>query len=163
MQLFPLTSKLFSREDLWLYEPEAISAGNYNIYGRDMYLIRSAETYLLRAEAYLLNGDAQEAADDINTLRQRANCAQEFAANEVTIYTILDERVRELSYEEQRWPTLLRIGGEVMKNQLYNNAKYIADQPVFTGTIDWELLPIPKDAVISVNTEAEIPQNPGWE
>jgi hypothetical protein len=49
-----------------------------------------------------------------------------------------------------------------MKNQLYNHAKYVADQPVYSGTINWELLPIPKDAVINVNTGAKIEQNPGW-
>lgn len=162
-QIFPLTAKVFNREDLWGFSPATLSTGGASIYGRDKYLVRSADTYLLRAEAYLRNGQTDKATEDINAIRKRANCAKLFNENEVDIYTILDERVRELSYEEQRWPTLLRIGGEVMKNQLYNNAKYVADQPVFSGTIRWELLPIPKDAVISVNTGAEIQQNPGWD
>jgi tetratricopeptide (TPR) repeat protein len=161
-QIFPMTAKVFNREDLWGFDAAAVSTGVAAIYGRDKYLVRSAETYLLRAEAYLRNGQVGKATDDINAIRERANCAKLFTEDEVDMYTILDERARELSYEEQRWPTLLRIGGDVMKNQLYNHAKYVADQPVYSGTINWELLPIPKDAVINVNTGAKIEQNPGW-
>jgi hypothetical protein len=163
MKLFPTSAKVFYTEDLWGFEPTAFYTGSDVIYGRDRYLVRSAETYLLRAEAYLRNGQIDKATEDINALRERAECAKLFTEGEVDIYTILDERARELSYEEQRWATLLRIGGEVMKNQLYNNAKYVADRPVFTGTIDWELLPIPRKTVININTGAEIQQNPGWE
>jgi hypothetical protein len=162
-RLFPMSAKVFNREDLWGFEPATTYMGIATIYGRDRYLVRSAETYLLRAEAYLRNGQVDKATEDINALRERAECAKLFTEGEVDIYTILDERARELSYEEQRWATLLRIGGEVMKNQLYNNAKYVADRPVFTGTIDWELLPIPRKTVININTGAEIQQNPGWE
>ncbi len=163
-QFFPMTAKVFNREDLWGFDSYTLSTGGGTIYGRDIYLVRSAETYLLRAEAYLRSGQSTEAANDINTLRTRANCAKLYTGSEVDIYTILDERIRELSYEEQRWATLLRIGGDELKNQLMDNAMYVADAPtpIFTGTIDWDLLPIPEDAFISINTGAEIEQNPGW-
>ncbi len=162
-QYFPLTAKIFNREDLWAFEPAIINTGGAKIYGRDKYLIRSAETYLLRAEAYLRAGSPDLAADDINTLRQRANCTKLFTESEVDIYTILDERVRELSYEEHRWATLLRIGGEVFKNQIADHAMYVADAPTpIADAPDWDLLAIPLDAVIGVNTGAEIEQNPGW-
>ena len=46
----------------------------------DQYMVRLAETYLLRAEAYLANNQAQLAADDINVyVEERAN-ASELAA-----------------------------------------------------------------------------------
>src|SRR5690606_20861726 len=61
----------------------------------DQYHIRLAETYLLRAEAFLGNGNAQAAADDINVVRARAN-ARPVTAGDVDIDFILDERMREL-------------------------------------------------------------------
>src|SRR5690606_24834382 len=48
----------------------------YDTNGRlysDIYAIRLAETYLLRAEAYLKNNDPTNAAIDINVVRTRAN------------------------------------------------------------------------------------------
>lgn len=72
------------------------------------YMIRVAETYLLRAEAYLAKGDTQKAADDINVVRARAN-APLCSASEVDIDYILDERTRELFGEEHRCITLNRL------------------------------------------------------
>ena len=74
----------------------------------DWYMIRIAETYLLRAEAYLALGNKQKAADDINVLRDRAG-AKKCSASDVNIDYILDERIRELFGEEQRWITLSRL------------------------------------------------------
>ena len=77
----------------------------------DWYVFRLAETYLLRAEAYVWKGgmdNLQKAADDVNEVRRRAQ-ASEFTANDMTIRTILDERARELYYEEPRKTELTRI------------------------------------------------------
>jgi hypothetical protein len=76
---------------------------------RNWYAIRLAETYLLRAEAYLGKGDKQKAADDINMVRGRAQ-ATPVSAGDVTIHYILDERARELDMEEMRRITLNRLG-----------------------------------------------------
>ena len=88
-------------------------------------VVRSSETYLLLAEAHLRNGDAGQAATALNAVRERAKAQKMFSASEIDIYTILDERARELSFEERRWPTLLRMGSnlnggsnEVMKKQI---------------------------------------------
>ncbi len=72
------------------------------------YVFRLAETYLLRAEAYYWKGDLANAAADINVVRARAG-AQPVDAGDVTIATILDERARELYYEELRKVELTRI------------------------------------------------------
>ncbi|HTG57156.1 MAG TPA: RagB/SusD family nutrient uptake outer membrane protein, partial [Niabella sp.] len=48
---------------------KATAGGTYS----DQYLFRLAETYLLRAEAYLGAGQPDLAANDINTIRTRAN------------------------------------------------------------------------------------------
>lgn len=82
--------------------------GGNAYYDTDWYLIRIAETYLLRAEARLAQWNKSGAADDINVLRQRAG-AKPCSASDVNIDYILDERVRELFGEEQRWITLNRL------------------------------------------------------
>lgn len=74
----------------------------------DWYLFRLAETYLLRAEAYFWKGDLANAAADINQVRTRAKAAPINTA-QVNIGTILDERARELFYEEPRKTELTRI------------------------------------------------------
>ena len=74
----------------------------------DWYLFRLAETYLLRAEAYFWKGDNANAAADINAVRTRAGCSPITAAM-VSMGTILDERARELNFEEPRKTELTRI------------------------------------------------------
>lgn len=74
----------------------------------DWYVFRLAETYLLRAEAYYWKGEMQLAADDLNKVRTRAGC-QPLTAAQINIGTILDERARELYYEEPRKVELTRI------------------------------------------------------
>jgi hypothetical protein len=75
----------------------------------DWYIFRLAETYLLRAEAYYWKGQLGLAMDDINQVRSRANAALLTDATKITIGTILDERARELYYEEPRKTELTRI------------------------------------------------------
>ncbi len=74
----------------------------------DWYIYRLAETYLLRAEAYFWNNNNALAAADINTVRERAE-ADQIDAGDVNIDLILDERARELYYEEPRNTELTRI------------------------------------------------------
>jgi len=75
----------------------------------DWYIFRLAETYLLRAEAYYWKGNLALAMADLNQVRSRANAALLTDASTVTIGTILDERARELFYEEPRKTELTRI------------------------------------------------------
>ncbi len=74
----------------------------------DWYVYRLAETYLLRAEAYFWKGDLASAAADINMVRTRAGCAP-ITPDKVNMGFILDERARELFYEEPRKTELTRI------------------------------------------------------
>jgi len=73
----------------------------------DWYVFRIAETYLLRAEAYFWKGDLANAKIDIDKVRARALAAP--ITGPVNIGTILDERARELYYEEPRKTELTRI------------------------------------------------------
>ena len=95
------------------------STGVY--YDCDWYMIRIAETYLLRAEAYLGLNDKNSAANDINVIRSRAG-AKPCSASDIDIDYIMDERVRELFGEEERWITLNRL--TCNPNATYVLAKY---------------------------------------
>lgn len=121
---------------------------------KDSYVFRLAETYLLRAEAYLGKGDKQSAANDINILRSRAN-ATPVVASTVDIDYILDERLRELPYEELRLFTLTRLGKLVDRVQKHN---FYAKSSIKDHQ---NLYPIPFSE-IERNTESVLEQNPGY-
>jgi hypothetical protein len=93
----------------------------YNVYDCDWYMIRIAETYLLRAEAYLGLNQKDKAADDINVVRGRAGAAN-VSASDVDIDYIMDERARELFGEEHRFITLSRLSCN--PKATYVTAKY---------------------------------------
>ena len=94
---------------LWIEDKRQELQNNYNGGAANWYIFRLAETYLLRAEAYFLKGDKQKAADDVNEIRKRAHCTKMYSANDMTMGTIMDERARELTYEELRHVELVRI------------------------------------------------------
>ncbi len=120
---------------------------------RDKYVIRLAETYLLRAEAYLGNKDHTNAAKDINTVRKRSK-APEIDVSMVDIDYILDERIRELHFEELYLLTLTRLGKLVERANLnpWVGETYLPHN---------NLWPIPYDD-IEKNLEAQLEQNPGY-
>ncbi len=155
----------------------------------DWYVFRIAETHLLRAEAYFWKGDLVNAAADINAVRTRANAAPITAA-QVNIGTILDERARELYYEEPRKTELTRIayilamtGKPAYNGKTYNLASFsennffidrVKEKNVFykngvrtnhndqyTMSPYHVLWPVPQDA-IRANVEGHINQNKGY-
>jgi hypothetical protein len=132
----------------------SLAGATYGRTFKDHYIMRLAETYLLRAEAYLRKGDLQKAADDINVVRSRAS-AKPVTADRVTIDYILDERARELIIEEPRRLTLSRMGKLVERVKKYNPRSASGILPRH------ELYPIPQK-VIDVNSGAEIKQNPDY-
>ncbi|WP_346238312.1 RagB/SusD family nutrient uptake outer membrane protein [Niabella insulamsoli] len=129
---------------------KATAGGTY----ADQYFFRLAETYLLRAEAYLGAGRPELAAGDINVVRARAHAAP-VSAGRVTLDYILDERMRELGVEEKRRLTLMRLG------KWYDRVKrcnpYYSD-----ATPTYNLWPIPA-AEIERNTSGVLEQNPGYD
>lgn len=167
-QWFPLITK-FSRVGNFpeeLYQVDAtgnplmtpfgehllINSANSNY--KDEYMFRLAETYLLRAEAYIRKGDLANAAADINTIRARAN-ANPIQPSDVDIDFLLDERMRELYGEELRMLTLCRMGKLAERNRKYN--------PKTGLTIEdyHNLWPIPYSE-IERNVYATLEQNPGY-
>ena len=129
---------------------------NGRIY-KDWYIMRLAETYLLRAEAYLLVGNKDAAAKDINAVRQRANATPVTAAD-VNLDLILDERARELSMEDFRINTLMRMN-KLAEYLMKYNPKVI--QAGYKLGNHLNKLPVP-NSEIEANKEGGLIQNEGY-
>ena len=147
MQFYPMLTKIEG-------DAELTEGASYGRSFKDVYLMRLAETYLLRAEAYLLHGDLQSAADDINEIRQRAK-ATPIEANRVDLDFILDERARELIIEENRRLTLNRMGKLIERVRKYNPQSGASIQEFH------QLFPIPL-TTIDANIDRPLEQNPGY-
>lgn len=123
---------------LWVNDPDRnVSNGytgvDYQGGPGDYYLFRLAEAYLLRAEAYYWAGDYGKAAEDVNTIRRRAHCVKFFTPSDLTglagLDVVMDERARELMYEEFRHVELVRASYiKANKEQVYQSPKSLADE-----------------------------------
>lgn len=156
----------------------------------DWYIFRLAETYLLRAEAYAWKGDLANATADINVVRTRAKCTPYTTSQVTGIATILDERARELYWEEPRKTELTRIayifaktGKQAPNGKTYTLANFstsnyfvdrVLDKNIFFKTnfvtihgdqfrmSQYHVLwPIPQAAILG-NTGGRINQNIGY-
>ncbi len=90
-----------------------------------MYIYRSAEVYLLMSEAHYWKGNNGQAADMLNKVRTRAG-ADPLNASDINIGSILDERARELYFEENRHIELTRIAYTFAKTG--KNCEYFGRQ-----------------------------------
>jgi starch-binding outer membrane protein, SusD/RagB family len=150
----------------------------------DWYIYRLAETYLIRAEAHFWKNELQLAADDINTVRERAN-ALPVTASDVSLDLIFDERARELFAEEQRHSELVRASYILAKSNLqgYSLATFSENNYYYDRVMKYNtayttgvfllgnlariapfhvLWPIPS-SVITANTLGTINQNEGYQ
>ena len=152
--LFPYFMKINSPCEVHVSK----SMSGLGVCHKDIYAMRLAETYLLRAEGYLGLGKTDEAANDINVVRNRSN-ATSVTAGEVDINYILDERARELYTEEMRMLTLMRLGLLVDRVRTYNNNPIITNLNIQDHNNLW---PIPQTE-IDLNTGADLGQNDGYE
>ena len=162
--------------DTWDYDPNDPGFswfGKFINFYRSKYAARTPEVYFLLAEAKLRGGDVAGATAAVNAVRARAN-AEPFGT--VDIDKILDERGRELLYEEFRWATFLRMKPAEWKKRIYDHGRYSArtSAPASelypntrrwaedTGEIKFNLWPIPQ-TYIDLNTGSEgLYQNDGW-
>ena len=160
----------------WDYDPNEATVswlGTFVNFYRSKYAARTPEVYFLLAEAKLRGGDTAGATAAINAVRARAN-AKPFST--VDIDTILDERGRELLYEEFRWATFLRMKPAEWKKRIYDHGMYSARSNANpaelypntrrwaedTGEIKFNLFPIPQ-TYIDLNTGSDgLYQNEGW-
>ncbi|MDO9551783.1 RagB/SusD family nutrient uptake outer membrane protein [Rhodonellum sp.] len=162
--------KIFPADTIWRMAPYSMKWGqfdNRDVFGygmwKDFMLMRLGETYLLRAEARMLQGDLAGAASDINVLRERAN-APLVNAGQMNLDFILDERARELLAEENRRMTLVRTGTLVERARRLNGTSPLANGEIETtdGLQDFHMkFPIPQSE-IDLNKDAELKQNEGY-
>jgi hypothetical protein len=156
-EIYPVSCKIATDS----YTGVADGENRSNLF-RDDYIIRLPETILLRAEAKQRLGNKAGAAADVNLLRDRAQCTYRVTAADMDdkFNTILDERARELVYEECRWNTLLRMGGTIAVERIREYAHW--PETKATLTFNYNLWPIPQ-TIIDSNKDVKINQNPGWE
>lgn len=149
----------------------------------DYYVYRLAETYLIRAEAYFWKGQPGLAANDINTVRERAH-ALPITAGDVTLDYIFDERARELYFEEMRHTELVRasyimarLNKEGYSVATFTTHNWFYDRVIarnrnyqvgLIATFPYDIKPFnvlwPIDInVITANTQGIINQNEGYE
>lgn len=157
----------------------------------DWYVFRLADTYLLRSEAYWWKGDITNAMADLNKVRTRAHAAPITDAANFNIGTILDERARELYWEEPRKTELTRMAfifaktgkpcynGKTYslnnfsednfwidrineKNRIYNQGVIAINGLEFKISNKHVLWPVPEVA-IKANTQGVINQNYGYD
>lgn len=116
-------------------------------------VLRLEEQYLIRAEARAQQGKLNEAVDDINVIRKRAEVALIDASDiskEDVLLTLETERRLELAFDGHRYNDIIRTGRapEVFGaiNEVYKDSRY------------W-VFPLPW-TVISADPDLE--QNPGY-
>lgn len=155
-EVYPVSCKIATDKYTGIADGENMS----NLF-RDEYIIRLPETILLRAEAKQRLGDKAGAAADVNLLRTRAKCSYMVTAADMDdkFSTILDERARELVYEECRWNTLLRMGGTIAVERIRKYAHW--PETASTLNFDYNVWPIP-NTIIDTNSDVVLEQNPGW-
>jgi hypothetical protein len=136
------------------------SPHNSQFIDTDFFLMRSAEAYLIAAEADArLNGGTTSStgASYINALRERAHTS---TFNSYTTEQILDERSRELYFEGFRRTDLIRygyFGGS-------NSGRYLwewkgGSQNGAAFSADLNLFAIPAE---DINANPNLTQNPGY-
>lgn len=115
---------------------------------RDWFVMRLADTYLLRAEARLKQGNAPGARTDIVTVRQRSafpGVDMNDPANTpatVDLTYLLEERSRELDGEQCRWYDLVRTQTLVSRVNQYNPeaqnrvAQFHIRRPIIQNQLD---------------------------
>ncbi len=149
----------------------------------DWYLFRLAETYLLRAEAYCWMNQFDKAADDINKIRARSQ-APLITSGDASIEYVLDERARELYYEEPRKTELTRIAFIMAEKNLrgysmdnFHEHNYWFDRVnelgyynkgLRYGSNEWVISPYHvlwpiQQVAIDANTGGRINQNKGYQ
>lgn len=124
----------------------------------DVKLLRTAEMYLIRSEAYARKGNLVSAFTDYSLLRtaRLAGTSVAFISQQDALDKILDERGRELCYEGTRLSDIKRFGKTITRVAADSRPGYTT--LIFTD-IDKYTLPIPQATVFA---NPNLIQNNGW-
>lgn len=150
--------RIKDRTSTWFAGPVHKLRHREEEFGRTLQIFRLAETYLIAAEALMMLGNLDEAADYFNTVRKRAEVPGEtiplITSGGLNIDEILDERARELHAEYLRWYDLKRTGTLLERVRAHNAAAAPNIQEYHY------LRPIPQNQIDRTSNEYE--QNPGY-
>lgn len=140
---------------------ETVEPTDRNHY-KNIMIYRLAETYLIGAEAHMMQGNNSKALEYINLVRNRANAA---SIATIDMQAILDERARELAFEGQRWYTLKRTGKlfEFLSDHMNNdnlNESYPEGNPKVILREYMQNWPIPQQQIDLLGPS--YPQNDGY-
>ncbi|SEN31263.1 RagB/SusD domain-containing protein [bacterium A37T11] len=114
------------------------------------YVLRIAEQYLIRAEAFAEQGNLEAAYEDLNAIRNRAGLEAigykaSSTTKETTLLAIENERRLEFAFEPHRWFDLVRTGRAATVLGITDTKKY--------------LMPIP---LVEIKVDKWLEQNPGY-
>ncbi len=130
------------------YEVDKNGTKDGQLIDNDIVLFRFADVLLMRAEAKLRNGE--DGQDDLNAVRRRAWMSE----RQISLETLLDERLLELCWEGWRRQDLIRFG---QYESLFQGDVY--DEKVDESNHHTTVFPIPGD-IITLNPN--ITQNKGY-
>ena len=130
------------------YEVDKNGTKDGKLIDNDIVLFRFADALLMRAEAKLRNGEDGQA--DFDAVRRRAGMSE----REISLNTLLDERLLELCWEGWRRQDLIRFG---QYESLFEGDMY--DEKVNERDHHTTVFPIPGD-IITLNPN--LTQNKGY-
>ncbi|WEK21734.1 MAG: RagB/SusD family nutrient uptake outer membrane protein [Candidatus Pedobacter colombiensis] len=125
----------------------------------DVKLFRTGEMFLIRAEAYLQNGNRPAATDDLNRLRLARitdYIPVRFKSISSLKLAIEQERYKELPYEGHRYFDLKRQEQPIQRDEQDAEDNFLTLQ----ANAKSYYLPIPQAEILSNNNIK--PNNPGW-
>ena len=149
----------WSVENGGVYDPSgAITARSEAFSDADYPMFRLADVYLMYAECYIVGkvGEATKARNYVNYVRNRAGVS-EWTAADMTADNILDERAREMYWENTRRSDLIRHGKFTGTNYVWSwkgNTLEGGSIPEYMN-----LFPIPSNVIAA---QPEFNQNPGY-
>lgn len=128
------------------------------------YVLRLADIILMKAEALNELGQTQEAAAQVNIIRDRADLGPLTDAQTASAQTlrqaILKERRLELAQEFQRWSDLIRYDVVVETMNSVDDIDLRTGEPLNYNMSETDiLLPIPQN---EINRNPSLTQNPGY-
>lgn len=158
------------RKDLLYYRPET-KTGKVNMKfflkdtsdpkkGTDLFVLRSSEMYLIRAESYMQRDLLIEAIADVKTLEARAlgvspsEVTLNYSSKEDVDKLIEIERIKELSFEGHRFFDIARQNKDVIREKATNSSVRHLVYPDYRFA-----LPIP---LVEKEANPEIQQNEGY-
>ncbi len=144
------------------YPDKATTAATRNS-GNDVPVFRLADIYLLKAEAILrgaapttVNGELQTAPLLVNKVRSRAKAPQVSA---ITLDELLNERGRELYWENWRRNDLIRFGKYEVEYPIKGDLAVPGYTPGMDKSTDRRIFPVPAS---ELKLNPNLVQNPGY-